>query len=72
MINYPKGSQINFHTMGELAEFSLSFELPHMDKQLEIKCNARRIVEKQGEIQVGAAIAEPDKEDLKKLKTCLT
>ena len=71
LINYPRGSKINLSDMGELPQFELSFQIPHTDKLLLFQCDTRRIVEKDGEIQVGAVLIDPDKEELDNLQAYL-
>jgi hypothetical protein len=71
LINYPKGSKINLSEMGELPHFELSFQIPHSDKILQFQCDTRRIVEKDGEIQVGAILIDPNKEELENLQAYL-
>jgi predicted DNA-binding protein len=71
LINYPKGSKINLSDMGELPRFELAFQLPQMGRMFKFECDARRIIEKDGEIQVGAVLIEPNKIELEHLNTYL-
>ena len=57
--------------MQELRNFTLSFNLPQTGDELHFQCDARRMVEADNEIQVGAIISEPDEEALEKLRTYL-
>ena len=57
--------------MGELPHFELSFQIPHSEKILQFQCDTRRIVEKDGEIQVGAVLIDPNKEELDNLQAYL-
>jgi hypothetical protein len=70
-VTYPKGSNIKEAFLRELDRFDISFRLPQTGEQLEFQCDARRMVEVDGEIQVGAILNEPSDADLKKLKTYL-
>ena len=68
-ISYPKGLKIKEMFMQELPGFDLTFTLPQTGEELHFECDARRMVEIEGEIQVGAVMTEPDEEALGKLKT---
>jgi hypothetical protein len=71
LITYPKGSPIRTIFMQELRNFTLAFNLPQTGDELHFQCDARRMVEADNEIQVGAIISEPDEEALEKLRTYL-
>ena len=71
LISYPKGSPIRTIFMHELRNFTLSFKLPQTGEELYFQCDARRMVEIDNELQVGAILTEPDEEALKKLQTHL-
>jgi hypothetical protein len=68
-ISYPKGLKIKEMFMQELPNFDLTFTLPQTGEELHFVCDARRMVEIEGEIQVGAVMTEPDEASLKKLKS---
>jgi predicted DNA-binding protein len=70
-VTYPKGSRIKEAFMRDLDRFNLSFRLPQTGEELAFECDARRMVEVDGEIQVGAVLNEPDEADLEKLKSYL-
>ncbi len=67
-VTYPKGSKIKEAFLRELDRFNLSFKLPQTGEQLDFQCDARRMVEVDGEIQVGAILNEPADMDLNKVK----
>jgi hypothetical protein len=71
LISYPKGSPIRAIFMQELRNFMLSFKLPQTGEELHFQCDARRMVEIDNEIQVGAILTEPNEEALKKLQAYL-
>ena len=68
LISFPRGSKINLSTTGDLPHFKLSFHLPQIEGKFHFQCETRHIIEKDGEIQIGAVIREPDDETLKQLK----
>ena len=68
LISFPRGSEINVSTTGYLPHFELSFHLPQIEGKFHFQCDTRRIIEKDGEIQIGAVIREPDDETLQQLK----
>ena len=70
-ITYPKGSQIKEFFMQDVDFFNLSFKLPHTGEELNIDCDARRMVDVDGEIQVGAILSEPDESFLEKMQSFL-
>ncbi len=70
-VTYPKGSKIKEAFLRELDRFNLAFKLPQTGEQLDFDCDARRMVEVDGEIQVGAVLNEPQDTDLNKLKDYL-
>jgi hypothetical protein len=70
-ITYPKGSKIKEYFMREIERFNLAFRLPQTGEELNFECDARRMVEIDGEIQVGAMLNEPEDTDLEKLKSYL-
>ena len=70
-VTYPKGSKIKEIFMRDLDRFFLSFKLPQTGEELRFDCDARRMVEVNGEIQVGAILNEPDEQDLGKLQSYL-
>ena len=70
-VTYPKGSRIKEIFMQDLDRFNLAFKLPQTGEELKFECDARRMVEVEGEIQVGAILSEPARQDLEKLRTYL-
>ena len=70
-VTYPKGSMIKEIFMRDLDRFNIAFKLPQTGEELAFECDARRMVEIGGEIQVGAILNDPDENDLEKLKTYL-
>jgi hypothetical protein len=72
LITYPKGSPIRTIFMQELRNFILAFQLPQTNDELRFQCDARRMVEADNEIQVGAILSEPDEEALLKINAYLT
>ena len=70
-ITYPKGSKIKEIFLRELERFNLSFKLPQTGEELSFDCDARRMVEVDGEIQVGAILNEPDDTFLTKMHSYL-
>ena len=68
LVSFPRNSDIKLSTSQDLPHFKLSFHLPQIEDQLHFECDTLRIAEKDGEIQVGAVIREPDEETLKQLK----
>jgi hypothetical protein len=70
-ITYPKGSKVKEYFMRDIERFFLSFRLPQTGEELNFECDARRMVEIDGEIQVGAMLSEPEENDLFKLKSYL-
>jgi len=71
LVSYPKGSRIQTSTLESLARFFLSFKLPDTGEELRFACDPRRMVEKDGDLQVGAIFTDPDKEALSKLRVYL-
>ena len=70
-IAYPKGSEIKEALLKGKDQFRLSFKLPQSGKEINFQCDARRIVEVNKEIQIGAMIQDPNPNDLKSLKSYL-
>jgi hypothetical protein len=70
-VTYPKGSKIKEVFLRELDHFDLAFRLPQTGEELSFHCDARRMVEVDGEIQVGAILNEPNEFDLQKLRSYL-
>lgn len=72
LVTYPKGSEIKVSSLGELPNFSLSFELPNSGESVRFDCDARRMFDTGSEIQVGATFKQPDENNLHKLQTFLS
>jgi hypothetical protein len=70
-ITYPKGSKIREYFMQDLDYFNLSFKLPQSGEELNFDCDMRRMVEVDGEVQVGAKLSEPNDVSLEKLQSYL-
>jgi hypothetical protein len=70
-ITYPKGSKIKEYFMQDIDIFNLSFRLPQTGEELNFNCDTRRMVEVDGEIQVGAKLSEPNEVFLEKLQSFL-
>ena len=68
LISFLKSSKIKIGTAEDLPHFKLSFHLPQIEDKLNFQCDTVRIIEKDGEIQIGAIIREPDEKTLKELK----
>jgi hypothetical protein len=70
-ITYPKGSRIKEVLLKGRDQFRLSFKLPQNGEEINLQCDARRIVEVNKEIQIGAMIQNPNPRDLSTLKQYL-
>ena len=68
-VTYPRGSEIRELLLRGQDEFHLLFTLPENGVELNFHCDARRFVEEEREIHVGAMIVNPNPKDLVKLKT---
>ena len=68
LISFLRNSDLKLSTSEDLPHFKLSFHLPQIEDQLHFECDTLRIIEKDKEIQIGAAIREPDDEALRQLK----
>jgi len=68
LVSFLRNADIKLNTSKDLQHFKLSFHLPQIDDQLHFQCDTLRITEKDGEIQIGAVIREPDDETLRQLK----
>jgi len=71
LISFSKSSKINLNNKRKLPHFELSFKLPQSEDKFQLQCNTRRIIEKDGDMQIGAVIRKPDEEALKQLKNYL-
>ena len=70
-ITYPRGSKIKEALLRGQDEFKLLFKLPENGEEIGFQCDARRLVEEDREIHVGAMINNPNPSDLSILKTYL-
>ena len=70
-ITYPKGSKIKEEFLNGKDQFRLLFKLPQNGMEIVFDCDARRFVEVDREIHIGAMINNPDPNDLKTLKSYL-
>ena len=70
-LTYPKGSKVKEYFMQDIDFFNLSFRLPQTGEELNFDCSTRRMVEVDGEIQVGAKLSEPNEVSLEKLQSFL-
>jgi predicted DNA-binding protein len=68
LISFLRNSDLKLSTSEDLPHFKLSFHLPQIEDQLHFQCDTLRIIKKDKEIQIGAAIREPDDEALRQLK----
>ena len=71
LLTYPKGSEINFASTGDLPQFELCFDLPRSGDQISLGCKARRMADVGNEIQVGATFSEVSDGELQKLQAYL-
>ncbi|MFZ2447313.1 MAG: PilZ domain-containing protein [Syntrophobacteraceae bacterium] len=71
LIAYPRGSNINAATLGELPKFNLCFELPHSQELLCFDCVVRRVFNVNRDLKVGAAFISRSQEGLEKLDSYL-
>jgi hypothetical protein len=71
LVTYPKGSEINFASVGDLPQFELCFDLPRTGEQVCLNCKARRMADMGNEIQVGATFNETKESELQKLQAYL-
>jgi hypothetical protein len=71
LVTYPKGLEIRFTSMGELAHFELCFVLPRADAELYFDCRARHMRDTGNEIQVGATFNKPEGKYLQQLNSYL-
>ena len=70
-VTYPKGSRIKEFLLGGQDQFRLLFKLPQAGAEIDFQCDARRLVEEERGVHVGAMINNPNPEDLTKLKMYL-
>lgn len=68
LVSFLRNSDKQLNLSKDLQHFKLSFHLPQIEDQLHFQCDTLRIIEKDKEIQIGAAIREPDDEALRQLK----
>lgn len=71
LINYPKGSPVKSIFMKDLPRFNLLFRLPQTGAELRFCCDVRRLIEENGEFQVGAIFYKPDEDSLNKIQNYL-
>lgn len=71
-ITYPKGSKVKEVLLRGQDDFRLLFKLPENGAEIDFHCDARRLVDEDREIHVGAKINDPNPNDLSKLKTYLS
>ncbi len=72
LLTYPKGSDLNITSVGELPVFELRFLLPSVGEQINFDCHARRISDTGNEIQIGAVFKDPEENVARKLKAYLS
>ncbi len=72
LINYPIGSPVKSIFMNDIKTFILSFKLPQTGDELKFQCAVRRLIEENGEFQVGAIFDELQDVTLDKLKDYLS
>ena len=71
-VTYPKGSRIKEELLTGKDQFRLLFKLPQNGVEINFQCDARRFVEVDKEIHIGAMINNPNPNDLMTLKTYLS
>jgi len=71
LITYPKGEERLIPSLRELPRFELHFKLPQFEEQVHFSCEARRLHETVGEIQIGASFLNHNEPNLRKLRTFL-
>jgi len=71
LVTYPKGSELNFASAGDLPQFELCFDVPRTGEQVCMNCKTRRMFDMGNEIQVGAAFSDIDEREFQKLQTYL-
>jgi len=70
-VTYPKGSRIKEALLTGKDQFRLLFKLPENGVEINFECDARRFVEVNKEIHIGAIINNPNSNDLNKLRMYL-
>lgn len=70
-VTYPKGSRIKEALLQGKDQFRLLFKLPQNGVEINFQCDARRLMEVDKEIHIGAMINNPNPNDLDTLKTYL-
>ena len=70
-VTYPKGSRIKEALLKGKDQFKLLFNLPQNGEEIVFECDARRYVEVDKEIHIGAMINNPNPNDLNTLKSYL-
>jgi hypothetical protein len=66
-VTYPRGSEVRKYFLSGQDRFRLLFTLPEKGIEINFQCDARRIVEEEREIHVGAIISNPNPRDLSTL-----
>ena len=70
-VTYPRGSEIREFLLRGQDEFHLLLTLPENGVEINFQCDARRFVEEEREIHIGAMIINPNANDLSTLKEYL-
>jgi len=71
LIGYPRGSEIENTSIGEMPDFSLCCELPPVKEKVCFKCDLRRLFNIGTGVKIGAAFKEPNGEHLERLRAYL-
>ncbi len=71
-VTYPKGSGIKEALLTGKDQFRLLFKLPQNEGEIIFQCDARRFVEVDKEIHIGAMINNPNPKDLNTLNLYLS
>jgi hypothetical protein len=70
-VTFPRGSEVREYLLRGQDEFRLLFTLPENGIEINFQCDARRFVEEEREIHIGAMIINPNANDLSTLKEYL-
>ncbi len=67
LIAYPRGSEIENTSIGEMPNFSLCFDLPPLKEEVCFRCDLRRLFNIDTGLMIGAEFMHPNGENLEKL-----
>ena len=71
LVAYPRGSEIKDTSIGEMPNFSLSFELPRSKEEVRFRCDLRRVFNIDNGVKIGAAFIDSNENHLERLGTYL-